>query len=254
MQQHQRQSDPVRFSCLKQMSRSPAHYLESLKGRPDSAAMRIGRLVHIAAFGQTPLIYDGSRRGKAWEQFDAEHSGEDIFTAAEQQSADPIVESLLDNPAHWHAKELLTSGVAEKRLDWTWLGRACRGTPDVAGEFLVDLKTTRNAHPEHFKRDALWRSYHGQLAYYRQGMLLSGLQPPSECYIVAVETSPPYAAVVLRLTERTLEQGERLCRLWMEQLLACEASGQWPGYVQSVVDWEIEAEVDLIFGEEEEAA
>lgn len=254
MQQHQLQSDPVRFSCLKNMARSPAHYLESLKGRADSASMRIGRLVHLAVFGQEPVIFDGTRRGKEWEAFQVLHRDADIFTATEADAAIPIIASLLDDPKHWHAKELLTSGVAEKRLDWTWLGRACRGTPDIAGEFLVDLKTTRNAQPEWFAREALFRSYHAQLAWYRQGLVLSGAQPPGLVYIVAVETSPPYPVVVRPLTERAMEQGERLCRLWMERLLSCEATNEWPGYVQSAVELDVPDDLELSGFDDEEAA
>lgn len=254
MQQHQQQSDPVRFSCLKNMSRSPAHYIESLRGRADSLSMRIGRIVHMTVFGQTPIVFPGTRRGKEWDAFAETHAEEDIFTTSEYDAALPIISSLLDNPEHWHAKELLTRGVAEKRIDWKWLGRACRGTPDVAGEFLVELKTTRNAQPEWFAREALFRSYHAQLAWYRQGLVLSGAQPPGLVYIVAVETSPPYPVVVRILTERAMQQGERLCRLWMERLLACESSGSWPGYVQSAVELDVPDELELTGFEDEEAA
>jgi len=245
---------PVRFSHLKHIGRSPSHYREARRGRPDSASLRLGRLVDILTFGGDPLVFDGSRRGKAWDAFEEANPGADLFTSTELATAEPIVASLLEDPRHWHARDLLTHGTFKERIHWSWLGRPCSGEPDVAGEFLVDLKTTRNAQPEWFKRDALWRSYHAQLAWYRNGLLLCGSQPPAECYIVAVETSPPYPVTVLRLTERTIEQGERLCRLWMERLISCESSNQWPGYVQSAVDWEIEAELDLTFGDDEEAA
>jgi hypothetical protein len=250
---------PVRFSNLKAMSRSPAHYVEGLKGRDDTAALRLGRLVDLLVFlgedTREPVIYDGTRRGKAWDAFEAEHAGADIFTASELLNAQPIVESLMMRPEHSYAQKLLCSGTMKHRVGWSWLGRECSGEPDVAGRILVDLKTTRDAEPGRFMRDAMWRAYHAQLAWYRQGLILSGAQPPAECYIVAVEISPPYPVTVLRLTERTLTQGERLCRLWMERLLSCEASGSWPGYVQTAVEWDMPEELQLTgFDDDTEAA
>lgn len=245
--------EPVRFSHLKQMARSPAHYIESLRGRPDTASLRRGRIVDALVFGETPVVFDGTRRSKAYEQFEAQHEGADIFTISEYEDARPIADSILKNPEHSEAARLLRGGAIKTRIFWEWLGRARTGEPDVAGEFLVDLKVTRCAQPDVFKRDALRFAYHAQLADYRNGLILSGAQPPSECYIVAVETAPPYPVTVLRLTERTIEQGERLCRLWMERLLACEAANYFPGYVQSFVDFDIENELDLTFGDEEAA-
>ena len=243
----------VRFSNLKRLAQSPAHYLSGLSATYDSAAMRLGRLVDVAILGgDGPVIYDGTRRGKAWEAFRDEHAGAEIVTASEAEAAESIIRAVRQ---HDHAMDLLTSGVAKRRLYWDYLGRACSGEPDVHGRYLVDLKTTKCAEPGRFTRDAIWRAYHAQLAWYRAGMVLSGLEPPTAAFIVAVETSAPYPVTVLRLTERAIEQGDRLCRVWMERLLACEASGEWPGYVQSAVDLDVpDDDLDLTFGDDEEAA
>jgi exodeoxyribonuclease VIII len=245
---------PVRFSNLKTLARSPAHYLYNLTHpRPDSVSLRMGRLVDLLIFEQAiPVIYDGSRRGKEWKAFEAEHDGEDIFTRSEFDSAREIAESFA-RPEHSEALRLLGSGERQKRLTWDWLGRVCSGTPDAFGEYLVDLKTTRCAQPGAFKRDAIRYAYHAQLAWYRNGMIRSGLQPPAQCYIVAVETSAPFPITVHRLTEQAIDMGERLCRVWMEQLLACERADHWPGYCESFVDFDIETELELTFGDEEAA-
>ena len=244
------QREPVRYSHLKAIGRSPAHYIEALKGRSDSAAFRRGRIVDTAVLGgEQPTVYDGTRRGKAWDAFQAEHPGADIVSATEYADAQPIIASLTERPEHRAALEILRSGRVKERLFFEWLGRPCSGEPDVAGEFLVDLKTTRNAQPDAFKRDALRYGYHAQLAWYRLGLILSGTQPPAQCYIVAVETAAPYPVTVLRLTERTIDMGERLCRTWLERLIACESANQWPGYAQSIVDFDIETEVELTFEE-----
>jgi hypothetical protein len=202
--------------------------------------------------GPSMVVYDGTRRGKAWDEFKAAHDGAEIVTATEAAVAAPVIEAVM---RHEHAMHLLGSGTVKRRINWSWLGRECSGEPDVAGQYLVDLKTTRCAEPGRFTRDAIWRGYHAQLAWYRNGMLLSGLEPPTELFIVAVETSAPYPVTVLRLTERAIEQGERLCRVWMERLLACEATNEWPGYVQSSVDLDVpDDDLELTFGDDEEAA
>lgn len=243
---------PVRFSALKNIARSPAHYLESLRHHYDSAALRRGRLVDMITFGETPLVFDGTRRGKEWQAFVADHPDQDIYTQSEYDDAEPIAASLR-RPEHAHALDLLSRGAIKERFSWRWLDRDCRGEPDVAGDVLVDLKTTRNADPQRFSSDALRYAYHAQLAWYRNGLVCAGRPAPTDCYIVAVETKPPYPVVVLRLTPHVLDLGERLCRLWMEQLLECERSGHWPGYAQGVIDLDAPEELDLDYGDEEAA-
>jgi exodeoxyribonuclease VIII len=244
---------PVRFSNLKQISKSPAHYQAGLTASFDSASMRLGRIVDVAILGGPPLVvYEGTRRGNVWNAFKASNAGAEIVTETEFESAQPIIKAV---QGHEHAMFLLKSGTPKKRIFWDWLGRPCSGEPDVAGKYLVDLKTARCSEPGRFAKQAMWLSYHAQMAWYRNGMLLSGLEPPSQLFIVAVETAPPFPVTVLQLTERAIEQGGRLCRLWMEQLLACEASGHWPGYVESVVDLDVpdDNDLELSFGSEDAA-
>jgi len=38
----------------------------------------------------------------------------------------------------------------------------------------------------------------------------------------------------------------------MERLLACEAANEWPGYAQSIVDFDVPDELELDFGDDEE--
>lgn len=245
--------NPVRFSELKHIARSPAHYQYALRhGRRDSISMRIGRIVDAALLGgREPLVWDGTRRTKAYDAFEEQNPGADIVTMAEVEMARPVIDALV---ARQDVMDLLNSGVKQKRLHWEWLGRPCTGQPDVHGRLLVDLKTARCSEPGRFTRQGTWLAYHAQLAWYRMGMVASGLQPPGQVLLVAVETEPPYPVTVLSVTERALDQGERLCRSWMERLIACEAVNHWPGYVESVVDFDVPDELDLDFGGDDEEA
>ena len=244
---------PVRFSTLKQFARSPAHYYHAVQsGYDETASMRLGSGVHAMLLGQPVVKYSGkTRNGKEWEAFKANFPGQTILNSREWSEAEQIVSSILRDPL---AKRVLTDGetVIEQRIDWTWQGRAFRSTPDVrTADRVVDLKTCRCAEPDRFARSAIWMSYHAQLALYLDAVRESGLGTPREAFVVAVESSPPYPVTVLRLTERALDQGRRLCRLWFERLLQCEAANEWPGYVQSIAELDVPDETDdlgLVFG------
>jgi exodeoxyribonuclease VIII len=246
-------SDPVRFSNLRNFSRSPAHYrCAVVSPREPTPSMRLGTTVHKLLLGGPLCVYPGERRGKAWDAFRDAHRGEEIITETEHLHAARIADAVDSHPI---APRLL-AGVHERRIDWSNLGRACSSTPDVVGEdFLTDLKTASTTQPEKFKFGCLRLAYHAQLAFYLDAVRVATGRVIEKAYLVGVETEPPFCVTVLRLTPRTLLEGRKLNRMWMEQLLNCEASGAWPGYVQSEVSWDIDGDVGLIIdGEEVEAA
>lgn len=243
--------EPVRFSHLKHIARSPAHYRHALTASYDSAAFRIGRLVDCAVLGgPQPVVFEGTRRGKAWEAFRAEHDERDIYTASEVAAAAPVSEAVLSNR---RAMEVLEAGIPKRRIAWDWIGRNCSGEPDVGGlDVLVDLKTCRTADPARFAREAIWYGYHAQLAWYRNGLELAGKPRPREVYIVAAEKAPPYPVTVFRLTEDALDAGLRLCRGWLERLLVCEDADVWPTYSECDVPLDVERDPELIYHDEED--
>lgn len=247
-------SDPVRFSNLKAMARSAAHYRHAVEvKREDARHLRLGRAMHcILLGGRQVAIYPGAvRRGKEWDKFAAANQDCEIFLVSEFSVAEEMADAVRRTP---DAMRLL-DGVRERRIEWEWLGRRCAGTPDAHREVLTELKSTKCAEPGRFVRDGIWFGYHAQLAYYRLGLYASGTGAPREQYCIAAESAPPYPVTVLRMTPRAMEQGEKLCRVWMERLLACEAVGEWPGYVQGIVDFDVpDDDLGLVFAEDEEAA
>jgi hypothetical protein len=247
-------SVPVRFSNLKRMAQSPAHYRAACQYPDgDTLSRRLGRGVHAMLFGQPLVLWTGKvRNGKAWDAFEGLHSDKEILNAKEHAQASSITRAIRSNA---DAARLLFDGTTlERRIHWQLQGRDCAGTPDAVGPLgLVDLKTARTTEPDKFVRAASWMAYHAQLAWYRDGCELAGLPRPDPCFIVAVESVEPYAVTVLRLTERALDQGRRLSRLWFERLLVCEASNEWPSYSQSIVDFDLpddEASGLIIDGED----
>ena len=234
---------PLRFSILKLMGRSPAHarYALDMAAKGEEAweqtpSMRTGGLVHKVFLGQPlPVVYPGPvRRGGEWEAFKSANAGREIV---KQSELDAVVEIATALGAHAEARDLLT-GTIEKTVLFELAGRTCRATPDafLPGAHLTDLKTTRDANPRWFPYQAMKLAYHGQLAFYRDGLERAGFEPPKELRLIAIETAPPYAVCVYGVTPRAEEFGRRVYRAWFEQFMVCEASDDWPGYGPGVLD------------------
>ncbi len=246
-------SDPVRFSNLKHIGRSAAHYHHAATvGRDDKPWLRGGRGLHCVLFEQPRMVFEGgSRNSKAWDKFCDEYSETNEVMLAKEL---PIYEAQAAAiRAELKRQDLnLLEGDIEKRIEWEWLGRKCAGTPDVVcADWCADVKTTCNADPRRFVWDARKFSYAEQLAWYSYGSF--GGTKCQELYIIAVEKTAPFPVVIWRVTERMREQAERTLRLWFEQLLACEASDQWPGYAQCVQELDVQESegLTLTIGDEE---
>lgn len=245
---------PIRFSNLRNIARSPAHYLAAISGkqREQTPAMRLGKLVHALVLGGDYVFYDGERRGKAWSEFAAEHDGQNVYTTSERAKAEPMANAVA---VHRDASRLIV-GETEREVLWKYGGfRQCMAHVDVlAPDWINELKTANDGEPERFGRAALRMGYHAQCAWYLDAARsIDGRK--REAYVTIVESSAPYVVTVARLTPRVVEEGQKLCRLWVERLLVCEAAEQWPGYCESVFDLDLPTPIedDLIFGDGEAA-
>jgi hypothetical protein len=237
----------VRFSALKQMGLSPAHYLHAVQYEMEQTlAMRLGSGAHAILFDQPVVLWDqpakkGSgkapRNGAAWDEFAAKHDGALILNAAEMAEARSMADAIRRHPIA--APLLLDGQTCEQLIEWSFGDRACRSTPDARGpRGLVDVKTTRCAEPGRFSRDGMFRSYHAQLAYYGEAIRRGLGEDAGPVHIVAVESKAPYVVQVFSVSDRQLEQGAKAWRLWFEQVLTCEAAGVWPGYSSTIVPFE----------------
>jgi hypothetical protein len=212
--------------------------------------MRFGQLVHAIVLGGKFIVWPKERRGKEWDAFEEGHGGELIVTATEHDKALLIAKSVREHPI---AADLIR-GRCEQEMTWTSNGRACAGRLDVVNDtFWTELKSANCTEPYRFQRAARRMSYHAQMAWYQDAAVANGY-PVRTGYIVAVETAPPWAVTVLRLTPRALEEGRKLCRFWLERLIGCEQCNEWPSYTQSIVDFDVGDDIDLIIDGEEIAA
>lgn len=251
-------TEPIRFSRLKWMAESPAHYRYAATTEwPASPSMQLGTAVHRYMEGRPLPVYPGSvRRGKEWDAWAAANGPESV-TATDDATARAMVAAVRAHPLAGPLMAHDGGAVVERTIRWTFDGREAQSTPDLyrTGDnaMVVDLKTCRSANPRYFIRDAIRYHYHAQLAFYRQA-----IAEREECvaslmdaYIVAVESRPPHPVVVLRLTARALNDGLALCYLWSERLRVCEDANHWPAYSDAAVELDTTPDDELIFGDEE---
>ncbi len=229
---------PVRFSSLKHLAKSPAHYRYALDHPPEpSRPMRLGSAVDAFIFGHVQVAVSecATRRSKQWDQFEADNAGSVLLTPSEAEIAIGMVESL---KRHKEAMDLL-SGTAQKTIEWDIAFRKCRGTPDLSSPYLVDLKTCRTAHPDWFLYDAIRMGYHAQIDWYRNGLQIHGAPEPKRKAIVAVENAAPHVVTIFEPTVRALIAGRKLWTTWFERLRVCEESNYFPGYVEGVAPFDV---------------
>jgi hypothetical protein len=235
---------PVRYSRLKLMDRSPAHYFDACQREDivETLAIRLGAGAHGLLFGKPGdvQLYTGHRAGHKWEAFQRDRPGVTILNLAEWKKAMALVNAVRRNKL---AHELLfDSTVREETIWWKCGTRACRSTPDARAKGrIVDLKTARSADLRWFSRDAFNRHYHVQLAFYDEAIVSMGGERADDLYLVAVETEGKHdfhPVTVFRIPDELRELGMKTWNLWFERLLVCEASNQWPEYAQTVVDLE----------------
>jgi hypothetical protein len=237
---------PVRHSRLKNMAKSPAHYLHALADvdGAGSAAQQLGTAIHSLVLGGAPVLaFPGAtRRGKEWDAFKADNLGSTIVTKDELETAHAVHAAIQADP---NAVAALT-GMREYKKHWSIGGRACVSTLDVyqPGSHITDLKTCRSAHPRAFARDARRFHYDSQLAFYDDAV---GGVP--DHYIVAAETVAPYPVTVFRLTPATIEMGRALYRSWWEWLMGCEENNFWPGYSRLIESLDLADNDGLDWGE-----
>lgn len=257
--------DAVNQSRLKQLGRSPEHYLMAKHGEP-TKALEFGELCHVGVletgrvlecYAVMPayeddaenLTAEGEKPKKpkstgyykdkkaAFEQRAAE-TGRKVLEESEFKMVFGMVKAIQRN---FTAVSYL-NGPREVSIVWNDLstGIRCKARIDVAAaDGLTDFKTCPDPHPQEFER-SLWKyGYHRQAAWYIDGWeALTGDLLPFRIVAVGKETPRQCCAAVV--DDLSVNIGRAENKEAMALLLECRQTQNWPGY-ENPVCWSLPA-------------
>lgn len=233
-------SDPVGNSLsstmAKQILKSPAHLRHYLDApRESKPEFDLGTAIHTLVLGTgTPLLDTGHT---SWVPAEAKKdrvaAREEGFIPLKSQDYSMVNEAAEAVLRHEIAGPLFTgNGSAEvsafgQHRSGVWL----RGRFDwLTNGILVDLKSSRSADPEEFRRTAWTLGYDVQAAHYLETYRLATGNKPRGFIHVLVEKEPPYLVSVVQLDPEFLELGELRLERAIHRYRAALESGNWPGY------------------------
>lgn len=125
---------------------------------------------------------------------------------------------------------LVATTCAEVTATWDEDGVPCIGRFDYFdGAQLVDLKSTRSAHPDAVRKAIDAYGYDVQAVAYHRAALANGYEV-DPIRLVFFELEPPFAVYAPELSPTYLRMGERKWLRAVDTWRECLATGHWPGY------------------------
>lgn len=233
-------SGAVSKSILDMVHKSPAYYRYRMDNqREQTDSMLLGSVVHklvlepydfAAEFAVCPECDRRTKEGKeAYKSFlDAVGEGVTAVPAATYQTAKAMAEAV---KAHPIAAKLLSSGKPEESFFWEQDNIKCSCRPDWLRDdgIVVDLKTTKNASPDAFQKDAYNFRYYVQAWWYLHGLKQCGINAENFIFI-AVENVAPYTVCVYAADDLYYKLGEIEATEDFQTYKECMESGIWYGY------------------------
>jgi hypothetical protein len=151
---------------------------------------------NIVVISEDVLSSDGSKRGKAWKQFEAENAGKLLLKPHERDAVMACVGSIKQHPIA--SKFLSCEGPAEcafyakdQSLELTLKCKPDKLAVTKRGVVIVDLKTTESVNPSSFARSITQYEYDHQQVFYERVLEMCGVEVIDFVFI-AVSKQPPY--------------------------------------------------------------
>lgn len=229
---------------------SPKHYWHKYinpdrEPQPPTPAMVLGSAIHAAIlepdifasqYVADPGISRRSNAGKAeFEAFQAENRGKTILTDDDFQTCLAVRDAVHTHPV---AAGLLQGGVAEQSFyaidDETGELIKCR-TDYLAGDLIVDVKSTEDASPNGFGKSSANFRYPMQVAWYRHVMRMAFGEAPPHWVFLATEKKPPYAVGIYFPMPEDVERSMAAARRHLDRIVEHRRSGHWPDYATEVL-------------------
>lgn len=178
-----------------------------------------------------PGIERRSNAGKAeYAAFIAEHKGKTILTDEQMQACLAVRDAVHQHPV---AAGLLHGGQAEQSFyaidPETGELIKCR-TDYMAGDMIVDVKTTDDASPTGFGKSAANYRYPMQTAWYHDVLDAAFGEHPPYWVFLAVEKEPPYAIGIYYPDAADIARARVAARRDFMRIVEHRRSGEWPDY------------------------
>ena len=237
----------ISSSQCKTILKSPAHFQNDLYTEHTTTPdLNIGSAAHYLILqpeeypNQVAHLPEGiNRRTKAGKaeyiEFEQQAEGKIVLKADEVAQVAQMADAV---NAHPLASKLLKNGKAEVSgyyQDET--GANCKIRPDYLRQdqhVISDLKTSLDASPEGFPRQAANFKYHLSAAMYAHGYKAITGHDLEAFIFVVVEKSPPYNLAVYEMDQESMQAGYRLYRKAIDIFNECTRLNQWPGYSENL--------------------
>lgn len=262
-----RQIDACNWSMLKTYLRSPAHayYAQTHPSEP-TPSMQLGDAVHAAVlepdrfaadYAKAPNVDLRTKAGKAeLAEFESGNANKVILRGDDYEQCLRIRDAVW---SHDKARRMLQGrGGNEIAAVWVDLGTGlrCKGRLDRLTyadgvPTIIDLKTTsRGGSVDAFSKEIANYQYHGQAAFYLDGLAAISAADRAWRFIV-VETFEPYVVSQYMLAPDSIEEGRKLYRRALTQHKKCNRAGEWPGYAEDggeihIPQWAVSPEDDIV--------
>tara|TARA_R100000231_G_C5327457_1_gene165270 strand:- start:405 stop:1220 length:816 start_codon:yes stop_codon:yes gene_type:complete len=225
------------------IDKCPKHYMYRLENPiTPTQAMKFGTAFHMLAlegldkftsnYVKEPDVDKRTTLGKATlASFNQKLKGREPITTKNYEIMMGMYEELV------HHKHIdLLRGCDEVEKIYTWknedVDMLCKGKPDAVNnskKYIVDLKTTRNAHPKMYLDTILNSCYHMQAAYYLDALGYD------DYYIIAIEKDKPHCICTFKLSKEIINDGRKLymnALVLYKNLIASESDGRFPDEVE----------------------
>jgi hypothetical protein len=235
-------------SLLSALKKSPAHLQHALAHPSEpTPAMRLGTAFHVATL--EPRNFDESwargselsgrtKEGKAAKaELEEQYDFDKILKPDDYDTVCEMRERVLGHPV---AGPLLSGVRTEVAAFWTddESGIECKAKIDglpADADYLIDLKSTVDASPEHMAKAIHNFGYYRQAAHY-----LSPFEDRDRFIIIACEKKAPFALAVYEVAPAAIRRGSLEVRSLLLEWARCIDDlgwdAAWPSYPEEITE------------------
>jgi hypothetical protein len=222
----------LRATAIKAGATSMLHMRAAVTGaiRRESPALAWGATVHGAVLEPerfwrgVATWMGGAKRGKEWTDFKAANDGKTILEDNETAYLDALIDAVYSKP---EAADLLLATEHEVVRHWTdpLYGAGKARLDGIGKRAWIELKTARAVDQRRFCSQFYSLGYDLQCGWYSIPPDVAALP----CYVIAVESAPPYDVVVYPIPEAVLLEGREKAIAIAKRYRICETAGVYPG-------------------------